>query len=159
MAGSDFARRASSTGTDHDTVEIERDNLSLGRYAGHCDSAGIGQTRRRRTNHDGIRSDFSDLVLQLVAQRADTVINRHPLQGSRGSCGETTDARKVFGPGTAPALLAAAAEERHQVGPPGATSAAAAGGPASLCADRLIKSAPISSASRTSFPAACTASQ
>src|SRR6516165_4405770 len=125
MAGSDFPRRASSTGT----------------------------------NHDGIRSDFSDLVLQLVAQRADTVINRHPLQGSRGSCGETTDARKVFGPGTAPALLAAAAEERHQVGPPGATSAAAAGGPASLCADRLIKSAPISSASRTSFPAACTASQ
>src|SRR6516162_3135334 len=117
MAGSDFPRRASSTGTDHDTVEIERDHLSLGRYAGHRDSAGVGQTRRCRTNHDGIRSDFSDLVLQLVAQRADAVINRHPLQGSRRSCGKTTDAGKVFGPGTAPALLTAASKERHQIRP------------------------------------------
>src|SRR5712671_8211095 len=35
MAGPDLARRTGRTGTDHDTIEIERDDLGLGGDARH----------------------------------------------------------------------------------------------------------------------------
>ena len=148
MARPDLARRAGRAGADHHAVEIERDDLRLGGDAGQGERGRVGQARRGGADHQRLRHRASAAVSSAIAQPARRGRIRRGRPGGLGGGGETGDAGQVLGAGAAAALLPAAARAAA-IGsaPPATTSAPIPGGPPSLCADRLTRSAPSAAAS------------
>ena len=115
MARADLARRAGGAGADHDAVEIERDDLRLGRHARHRDRRGVRQARHVGADDDRIGRQRAMPASSAVAQPADALVIRETRCRSRGRRGEAGDAGDVLGAGAAAALLAAAAQQRRQI--------------------------------------------
>ena len=93
MARANLARRAGGSGADHDAVEIEGDDLSLGGDPRHRDCRSVRQPRHRGTENHRVGCYGGDTRFQAVAQLADPVVNRDLLCRGRGSTSETGDSR------------------------------------------------------------------
>ncbi len=161
MARADLARGAGGAGADHHPVEVERDHLGLRRHAGQGERRRVGQARRRRRPITIASRDRGQCRrFEPVAQLPNPLVlgdpgrarPRQPRRSRRCPAGSRCRrADRVPGRRRGSSPLGSTL--------PVTTSAPIPGGPPSLCAERLIRSAPIQAASSESLPAPCTASQ